>query len=763
MKIAFVEVQNFRRLKSCRLEFGDKETVLVGANNSGKTSAMDALILFLSKDVRKGFLTTDFTLSNWNALNQIATRWVVSENSEEQDLDVRQFYDFLPAMDVWLEVSDREIHRVSHLIPKLSWAGGKIGVRLLFEPKTTSGKMDELYKDFTLAFQSAQQLMGLSGSKPKRSVKKTRPAKQLALWPRDFRDFLQKGNLLHKHFELRPYLLDPDKLEIPDDRGANPQPLPTGSEPLEVDPFKGLFNIHVIHAQRGFSDNKYGHSDEVEGRTSLSGQLRSYCNDHLNPSETPEPTDLAALTSMEAARTEFDKRLKETFRDSIAELETIGYPGSYNPSIEITAKLDPIQSLNHESAVQYYITKGGNNEVSMALPERYNGLGYQNLISIFFKLIRFRDEWLRTGKAAKQASIDEPEPLHLVLIEEPEAFLHAQVQQVFIKKAFGILSKAPSADPDENRQTQLVVSTHSSHIAHSIDFTKLRYFKRSAAADEGSSELPLSSIINLTDTFGDEVDSERFAIRYLRITHSDLFFADGAILVEGAAERILMPMLLKNHFQALESVYLSMMEIGGRHAHRLRPLLERLGIPVLIVTDLDAIESDTAKKCKPVKNAGLRTGNPTLKSWLPGIESLDQLIACPAKKKSASRARIRVAYQCAVTPGHGRRKGKGGECIPYTFEDALVLENFAYFQSLKGETGLLAKIIKIAQEAISPSESQDGLIAAVQEGAKAEFALDLLLQDNLEKLATPAYIAEGLEWLETNLSAIASPAEPISK
>jgi predicted ATP-dependent endonuclease of OLD family len=37
MRISFVEIRNFRKLKSCRVEFSDMQTVFVGANNSGKT------------------------------------------------------------------------------------------------------------------------------------------------------------------------------------------------------------------------------------------------------------------------------------------------------------------------------------------------------------------------------------------------------------------------------------------------------------------------------------------------------------------------------------------------------------------------------------------------------------------------------------------------------------------------------------------------------------------------------------------------------
>lgn len=38
MKIACVDIQNFRKLKSCRIELEPKQTVFFGANNSGKTS-----------------------------------------------------------------------------------------------------------------------------------------------------------------------------------------------------------------------------------------------------------------------------------------------------------------------------------------------------------------------------------------------------------------------------------------------------------------------------------------------------------------------------------------------------------------------------------------------------------------------------------------------------------------------------------------------------------------------------------------------------
>jgi AAA ATPase domain len=103
----------------------------------------------------------------------------------------------------------------------------------------------------------------------------------------------------------------------------------------------------------------------------------------------------------------------------------------------------------------------GTENANLHLPEDSNGLGYQNLISMVFRLMSYRDAWMLVGKAEARsvsAKTFRP-PLHLVLIEEPEAHLHTQVQQVFIRQAYKILRNHGDLGAKADFATQLIVST----------------------------------------------------------------------------------------------------------------------------------------------------------------------------------------------------------------------------------------------------------------------------------------------------------------
>ncbi|WP_374292793.1 AAA family ATPase [Paenirhodobacter enshiensis] len=731
MKLTRIEVFNFRKLRRARLDMSGKQTLLVGANNSGKTSAMKALRKFL-KD-RGGIDTRDVTASNWPEIERIAAVW-----TKEGEADLSPFLDQLPFLDVWLHADTSELHHVAHLIPTLTWTGGLLGVRLRLEPKNGA----DIKAQYLAAREAAQELQPGGAT-----------ASGFALWPRDIREFLDKR--LRDLFELNAYLLDPANFSMTGP--VEPHPLPSLSEGIGANPFAGLIHIREINAQRGFADagDSKGDDDETNSATSrkIASQIQPYFRKHLDPETNPTPNDVKALEAIHDAESTFNDRLKDGFAKAIEELETLGYPGGLNnPKLSIATQIKPVDGLDHPAAVQYDIS---GDKSGVKLPESYNGLGFQNLISMVFQLMRFRDDWMQVGKFKSQVVAPDDrgiEPLQLVLIEEPEAHLHVQVQQVFMARAYKVLRNHEDLEKEDSAfTTQLVVSTHSGHIAHTAAFEELRYFKRELP---GHGVVPTATVANMTGLFGADTETRRFVKRYLLSTHFDLFFADAIIVIEGAAERILLPHLIQNHYPDLAVAYLSVLELGGSHAHRMKPLIEALELPTLIITDLDAVAQVGKKSAQPCYGAAQTTANHVLKTWLPKLAEIDTLMAGPPNKLCHTDAArpIAVAYQ---TPQEVTQGAQTQTITPSTFEDALALANTEVVKNAaKAERAcrMTRAFAKSINEAKAPEDLAKAFFDLLDKNPeKAAFALDLLYVEDIKALRAPPYIDKGLTWLAGQL------------
>lgn len=751
MKIQFVEIRNFRKLASVRIDFDKQTTLCVGANNSGKTSAMIALSHFLVHPSR--FTTNDFTVSNWTEINKLAIKWDTAPPAQEQIVAPAEWDACLPSLDLWLSPEDSELHRVRDLLPVLDWAGGDLGVRIRYEPKHLYQLSKEYIEAFKTASETRTRAKDESGTTP-----------NVTLWPTNLRMYLDRK--LRNAFELRYYLLDPEKRVKPVHGIAQPQALPAGSDPLEHNPLTGLIRIDEIPAQRGFGessdralDDESGATRSLADRRKLSEQLRGYYTRHLDPSDYPEPADVKALEAIETAQSTYNDRLTVGFKDALKELEQLNYPGVTDPKLTIATRLRPSDGLNHSAAVQYDVIPADptSGKCEHRLPEEYNGLGYQNLISMVFKLMSFRDAWMRVGKASKAPTTETPDvfqpPLHLVLIEEPEAYLHAQVQQVFVKKAYEFLRNHKDLKENPTLSTQLIVSTHSSHIAHECEFECLRYFRRQPPKTKG--QAPITAVINLSEVFGTVDDTARFATRYLKATHCDLFFADAAILVEGAAERMLLPQFIRQHFKKLHTSYLTVLELGSSHAHRLQKLIEKLGLITLIITDLDSVEAAGRHPATaPARGKGQLTANATLKSWHPMKSTVDDLLGVDAEVKAKvysdmPQFAIRVAYQLPVQLSLPKLKTPE-EALARSFEDSLIMANLKFFQDL-GKAIVDGQIGAAIAESATAAEFTVKMLTLLNGLDKAAFALELLWLKNSDQLKPPEYITEGLSWLTRQL------------
>lgn len=720
MKIQSVHIRNFRKLKNCHIDFGEKETVFIGANNSGKTSAISAIVWFLKNNEK--FTLKEFTATNWSLIDKLGEQWLAKDTVDDTLLDSHQWDVIVPSIDIWIDVADGEQYRVNHLIPSLStWDGKVVGVRCQYVPKDVK----RLYVDYKDAKEKAVTLQ---------STEEWKKASSPDLFPKNLCDYLGKGSNLRDYFDVKYYIIDPAIEPSGEDLVQA-----TPDNDLEKNPLEELIRVDTILASRDFSDPEGQSDSDID---TLSRQFQKYYSSLNMEEEILTPDDLELVSGIAKANKTYDDKLKKTFETPVKELKSINYPGFQNPEIQIRSKIQIEEAIKHDSAVQFAIQ----GMADLSLPEKYNGLGYRNLISIYLKLMDFREKWLKPLSDGKNI-----EPIHLVFVEEPEAHLHAQAQQVFVKKAFEALCNNHIIKERPWLKTQLVLSTHSNHVVNELDLNCMRYFRRMMDAGD---KIPVSNVINLSSTFGTEEETKQFVTRYIRLTHCDIFFADAIILVEGPAEKILVPSFLIK--AGLDSHYISVIEVNGRHAHSFRSLINKIGIPTLIVTDIDAtetIEEDGKEKHKAVitaKGKGYKTGNPSILNWLPGIDLIDDLFALTGNGKTIDN--VRLAFQTPISVQWDKENKEYAEICPYTFEDALIFTNLELFrqEGLKkmGAITTISNLLKKNHDAENLQKSIFDKLESKGGFQKADFANSLLYKDDFCEIIAPDYIQEGLEWVK---------------
>ena len=764
MHIETVWIRNFRRLKDARIDLASDISIFVGANNSGKTSAAHALQLFTAPS-RSRFSLHDFSSECWEAINAFG------EGAEGVELPTI-------SIDIWFSVQPADLHRVVDLLPNLAWQGSRVGIRV----ELVALDVSALRTSFQEARARARRASGRPAGQDQAPVEAepafTQGDAGYNPQPRTLCDFMSDagGERLWRDFELRYYVLDHAQFDI------NLHPA-EGYIPLRLIPDKSrsgkdvlasLVKVDFLHAQRHLSDSNGGSRAE-----DLSRCLSRFYERNLEKRGEDHETQRALYQS----ETLLNDHLERVFGPTLEQLANLGYPGVNNPRLLIKTALNPATILSsHEGArVHYALGALGGTEVPATLPDRYNGLGFKNLIYMVVELLDVHARWL---------DIEENRPpLHLVFIEEPEAHLHAQLQQVFIRKVLDIL--AVSVEDAPYCTSQLVVSTHSPHVLFERGFRPIRYFRR--AADEGvqrSQVLSMATFYETANDPGDPADRTRdFLERYLRLSHCDIFFADAAILVEGNVERILMPQMIARAAPRLQSTYLSIFEIGGAFGHRFKGLIDFLGLTSLIVTDIDSVfppgtvappplgeeppDDDDAdakpdlteaaeeaemvrlgRKACMVHEIGALTSNQTLVKWLPGCRTIVELLTATVDQRIQPRAEggaalVRVAYQ---TPVEITWRGTTEIRTGRTLEEAFALENLTWCQnSDRKDLGLRIK----GCNGLDVNGIAESLYRKVKNASfrKTDFALALLAHDPTA-WTVPSYISEGLRWLEDEVAPV---------
>ena len=653
MHIHKVTIKNFRLLADVELALEEQMTLVVGRNNSGKTSLSEAIHRFLV-DPKPKFQIEDFSNASYDGF----CKALEAKNAGMQDDEIR---DLIPSIELRLlfqyDLDQLELGPLSDFVIDL-------------DPDCNQALVVARYELRDGAIKSL-----LADQPPGELTEEDRQA---------FFRLLRKR--VPDLFAAKVWAEDPSDS--------------TNRKLMTLSALRSLLKAEFVNAQRGLDDDT---SRDTDVLAKILEDLFSAAK-----SQGAEQENQAIVQALETAVHGIQQTIESDFREELKKLlptlHEFGYPGLDGSELETETTLDVEGLLSRHTKVRYAGHYG------ILLPESYNGLGIRNLIFILLRIVSF----YRTFRAEPHAP-----GVHLVFIEEPEAHLHPQMQEVFIRQISKIAEQlSTQEDASLPWPVQFIVSTHSSHVANAAGFEVIRYFLPTAEGD-----VRQTAIKDLREGMQETPEDHRAFLRqYLTLTRCDLFFADKAILIEGTSERLLLPVIIEKLEQAestmpkLSSQYMTIMEVGGAYAHIFFDLLDFLELRTLIITDLDSIA--TFRVVCPV-HKGTATSNACLNTWFGDGDCSPEALLAKGDVAKVQGLR-RIAFQMPEVDG--------GPC-GRTFEDAFMLANQAMFD-IEGDT---------------PDEQAQCAWDKLDKIKKSKFALKYAIKET--GWTAPSYILDGLKWL----------------
>lgn len=632
MQIYKIQVENFRLLKNFSIDIEEELSLVIGKNNTGKTSILSALDKFLNRSDNNKFHFDDFNIDFKEELSELIIGDILDpDNYIEKGIKLKIFIEYTETCN---------LENLSKVMMDLDPENNRIV--LWFEyilPYNNYINLKSDWENFKI--------------KEEHKHEENDQYKAKGLY-----DFLADNFSNYFHFQRKSIEINKDT-QITNENNY----IDLDKELIST---KDIINFKYISARRDVANKD------------IDKTLSTQTSKIYEKTETKQRQN-EAVEVFKDKLSETDDQLSriyvDLFHDIIAKVGDFGGIKPNESEIEIISNLQHRELLKGNTTVVY------KHDDHNKLPEHYNGLGYMNLIYMIFEIEILIQEFKREKER-------KPADINLLFIEEPEAHTHPQMQYVFIKNIKKLLREGIKREDGECRKLQYIITTHSSHIVADSDFDDVKYLKKN-----GCNSVDAKNLKDLKKDYDERSKEYHFLTQYLTISRAEIFFAEKVVLIEGDTERILIPTMMKkidieeaekykhigekDPYLPLLSQNISIIEVGA-YSHIFDKFIDFLGIKSSIITDLDAINAD-GEKCRV--SDGISYSNYAISHYFGG-KTINELKNCILTDKIFSKVdntwtaqengKLCITYQTTES-GYNAR----------SFEDAFIHINREFVNSNK--------------------------------------------------------------------------------